>query len=613
MSYPIRNRGTPVPRPSGTPGMPAMSSLPAQGYQNGQASAYRAPNQEKAIISPNVRSQYRPTHVSLRAPSATAPIYHHPNSYPPGDFGFFLPPPGQKTTDPSLSTPPTTQALYTTYPSRLRTGVTGLVQPGHVTGGPKEREAFLADMEREMTSSATPGGPVRPLSGTSTPRYDSPASFPRASRQVFSGRRARVVNYVEKASDDEEYTESSSSDVGAVSDPEDNDYGARRRRGTLRESQGPLVLGGQDHQAAMRMGKLRRKMEEMDKGWTWLGSRTPGDRVRSQVTGTTKHIYTSEELLELEAERPEILVPITIDLDVPATNIDQTSIKIRDRFLWNVNEPFLTPHQFAIIFCGDVSISPNPHAQIIADLITAQIEEFQNVAEVDVCNEQVTEQDVVWEEHQVSETEETEKGQEKENGQEDEEEEVSGGEEEEEEKEDEEMRRKRLKKGKRDVAPMETRTWLEPDCRIIVNLDVQIYSHILRDRIEWDLSSPLPPTVFAKHYCTELGMSGEAIPAIAFAVTEELLKHKKDALDLELFSFTHPVEQAKWEKGAPPRTNTKFGARGLQGVWRDWWEREEYGPVLIELTMEEMERREVERTREARRMLRGLTGGKRRR
>jgi len=42
------------------------------------------------------------------------------------------------------------------------------------------------------------------------------------------------------------------------------------------------------------------------------------------------------------------------------------------------------------------------------------------------------------------------------------------------------------------------------------------------------------------------------------------------------------------------------GARGLVGVWRDWWEREEFGPVLVELSVEEMERREVERTRESR-------------
>jgi chromatin structure-remodeling complex subunit SFH1 len=49
-----------------------------------------------------------------------------------------------------------------------------------------------------------------------------------------------------------------------------------------------------------------------------------------------------------------------------------------------------------------------------------------------------------------------------------------------------------------------------------------------------------------------------------------------------------------------------------EGIWRDWWEREEFGPVLVELSMEEMEKREMERTREARRLMRGVTNKRRR-
>lgn len=136
----------------------------------------------------------------------------------------------------------------------------------------------------------------------------------------------------------------------------------------------------------------------------------------------------------------------------------------------------------------------------------------------------------------------------------------------------------------------------------------------MRDRIEWDLSSPLPPTTFARHYCTELGLTGEAIPLIAHAICEEILRHKRDCLELELFAKTHPDEQAKWEKlhGGVPRTTNRAGARGLKGIWRDWWEREEFGPMLVELSMDEMEKREMERTREARRLMRGIQGKRRR-
>jgi chromatin structure-remodeling complex subunit SFH1 len=96
-------------------------------------------------------------------------------------------------------------------------------------------------------------------------------------------------------------------------------------------------------------------------------------------------------------------------------------------------------------------------------------------------------------------------------------------------------------------------------------------------------------------------LTGEAAPLIAHAITDELIKHKRDALELELFARTHPYQQAKWEKTpGQPKVSDRKGAKGLIGVWRDWWEREEFGPVLVELSVEEMERREVERTRESR-------------
>jgi hypothetical protein len=46
--------------------------------------------------------------------------------------------------------------------------------------------------------------------------------------------------------------------------------------------------------------------------------------------------YSSEELLEREKNRAEWLVPITLDFDV-AGGYDQGGIKIKDRFLWNLN------------------------------------------------------------------------------------------------------------------------------------------------------------------------------------------------------------------------------------------------------------------------------------
>ncbi|KAL7424227.1 Chromatin structure remodeling complex protein sfh1 [Cryptotrichosporon argae] len=475
---------------------------------------------------------------------------------------FFTPPPGQPTVDPTLSTPPTSQGLYTTYASRLRTGVSTLIQPEHATGTSRDREALLADAERE---GALP--PAHAQSGASTPRVDSPAPLPRArgaaAAASFSGRRGGRVNYAEKEESDESSEESSDDDaVEAASDPEDADYGAKGQSQGRRGAGAGRSAREADMAAAKERARKRRREEE-EGVWTWLGDIAPGDRVRSARAKQTRHLPISEELLEREKDRPELLVPITVDIDVPSADGEQPGIKVCDRFLWNANEPFLKPADFARTFCDDIGIPPDPHATTIADLIVAQVEEAMNTVEVDVVDADVGPDDVRWSEDDDDD-------------------------------EDDE------------------REWAESDCRVIVNLDVQIASTILRDRIEWDLSSRLPVAEFAAHYAAELGLAGEAVPLVACAIADELVRHKRDALDLDLFAATHPLEQAKYDKGAPPKTTSRSGARRLTAVWRDWWEREEFGPVLIEVGIDELERREMERTREARRMMRNVANKRRR-
>ena len=51
------------------------------------------------------------------------------------------------------------------------------------------------------------------------------------------------------------------------------------------------------------------------------------------------------------------------------------------------------------------------------------------------------------------------------------------------------------------------------------------------DHIEWDLLSPLTPEAFAIKLCADIGLTGEAAPLIAHAMHEEILKHKKDAIE----------------------------------------------------------------------------------
>lgn len=193
-------------------------------------------------------------------------VYHRINALPEGPLPLYTTPPGQPTYDSSLLAPARSQAMYSTYPSRLRTGVTSMVQPEIITGGPREREAFLAEYEREM------GG--KSGSGVSTPRFDSPAPRP-TFRPAVTGRRGRTVNYVDKGSDED--SDSSLSELGS----EDEDSGKRARK---RDQ--PL-----DVQSMQRLSRLKRKKDEMDKGWTWLGDRTPADKVSSSYVKGPKHRY----------------------------------------------------------------------------------------------------------------------------------------------------------------------------------------------------------------------------------------------------------------------------------------------------------------------------------
>ena len=149
---------------------------------------------------------------------------------------------------------------------------------------------------------------------------------------------------------------------------------------------------------------------------------------------------------------------------------------------------------------------------------------------------------------------------------------------------------------------------------------MQIANHHLVDHIEWDLLSPLTPEEFSIKLAAELGLTGEAVPLIAHAVHEELLKHKKDAIEWGVIGGDREAGEepaATGEKrdrsgfglvkdktglglgwGRAPRDGR--GPKTLKSVWRDWADAEEFRTTFEELTAEEVERREIERERATR-------------
>ena len=156
-------------------------------------------------------------------------------------------------------------------------------------------------------------------------------------------------------------------------------------------------------------------------------------------------------------------------------------------------------------------------------------------------------------------------------------------------------------------------------------IDVQIANHHLMDHIEWDLLSPLTPEAFSIKLCAELGLTGEAVSLVSHAVHEELMKHKKDAIEWGVIGGERDAAPVEVDANAPnaneKRDRSGYGlvkdktglglglgraprdGRGpktLKSVWRDWAEAEEFRTIFEELTAEEVERREIERERATR-------------
>lgn len=68
------------------------------------------------------------------------------------------------------------------------------------------------------------------------------------------------------------------------------------------------------------------------------------------------------------------------------------------------------------------------------------------------------------------------------------------------------------------------------EARVIVKLNLVVGNILLEDQIEWDMSEQEnTPERFAQSYCKELGLGGEFVPTIAYAVRGQLAWHQTTA------------------------------------------------------------------------------------
>ncbi|TDL22170.1 SNF5-domain-containing protein [Rickenella mellea] len=470
---------------------------------------------------------YRPPPPPL-PPQPGTPTHSYASSPAPLPQPSLLPTgPSAPPNPPRAPLPVTSQALHTTYASRLRTGTTLLMQP------------ILA-----TASSAVAGGRI----GT---------------------RRGGIINYAEPGSGDE-------MDAGAV-DTDDSDFVASGGTRTALRSTRSGRPAFHSFQATGSGTPVPQGRQDLDQ--SYLGMIPPSRFISAKHADATKHEYPSQETLEKQAALPSSLVPIRVEFETDTH-------RVRDCFVWNLHEQLIKPELFARTLCADLDLPINQWAETVANQIRAQIEEHEGVASMDLG----TGIDV---DEQVEEP---------------------GGDE-------------------------------LPECRVILSIDVQIATYHLLDHIEWDLLSPLTPEHFAQRLCADIGLAGEAAPLVAHALHEEILRHKKDAIEWGVIGFdtnTVPppaptpsvtaninannasaaledVERDKDKKsglglmkdktglglggwGRAPRDGR--GPKALRSVWKDWSEAEDLATRFEVLTAEEVERREIERERASRRLRR---------
>lgn len=438
--------------------------------------------------------------------------------------------------------PTTTQALHSTYASRLRTGVTLLMQP------------ILSAHSSSSAAAATVG-----LAGS--------AARPR---------RGGVVSYADPGSGDD------IPDAGEV-DSDGSDFVAsggtrsavRAARVGSRMGHGMNVFHA--GAAGSTPGPPSAAQRERDAGkmeldQSYLGMVPPARFITPKPVGPTKHENFSYDALEAQAQRTTALVPIRVEFETETH-------RVRDCFVWNLHEALVSPEQFARTFCADLDLPLAPWADTVAAQIRAQLEDHEGVGNMELAVDGAAD--------------------------------GPAGDE-------------------------------VPECRVILSIDVQVDNHHLADHIEWDLRSPLTPEAFTHQLCLDLGLSGEAGPLIAHAIHEELVKHKRDAIEWGLIGGAERERDAAnaANNAANPANATTAGGAGedaaprdksglslmkdktglglgwgrtpkdgrgprvLRSVWRDWPEAEEFGTRWEALSVEEVERREVERERASRRLRR---------
>lgn len=128
------------------------------------------------------------------------------------------------------------------------------------------------------------------------------------------------------------------------------------------------------------------------------------------------------------------------------------------------------------------------------------------------------------------------------------------------------------------------------DIHVVIELSCNLDKNLYEDRFEWDLTNDMiTPEEFAKYVVMDLGLSLEFLPAIAHTLHESILKLKKDCIDGRLPQEIYNQSAFGYEAGV------RLDHEALGASWV---------PSVEELSQWEIEKREIEKERNIRRLKR---------
>ncbi|TFY50844.1 hypothetical protein EVG20_g11296, partial [Dentipellis fragilis] len=358
----------------------------------------------------------------------------------------------------------------------------------------------------------------------------------------------------------------------------------------------------------------------------------PGQRLKEmgRKRGRREGFKLPSKVKPEDADRTEQLVPIRLEFDVEHQ-------KMRDTFVWNLNDPIITPEVFAQSIVDDYSLASAYHSVIVKS-IQDQLSDFRAHTATDGTDADNEDEGIVmkggldedgedatWWEGWRKQVEDTRGGaakrrtgrkrrkvmaDEAKKEPKDVKEDVFGPvignatapANADSSKENKDKDKDNDVNMSLDVTDVDMDDMKE-EMRIVIKLDIIVGSMKLDDQFEWDIDNPdASPEQFAEVYTKELGLGGEFRTAIAHSIREQVQTYQKS-----LFLVGHPSDGTMVQDDD---LRMSF-LSPVQSVARAMDQVQSFTPLLNYLSDSEIERNEKEREKELNRRRKRNTRGRR--